>query len=110
MAKPHGFSAATSPAANAKLTRPWSTNAALPLLQRRNPTGQLLLGHRRGGVVHKRGRSVGVVEHPRRLPGHVVTGPDRAIGVIDVGEVQVVFRDEVLHRPHVGVSRDAYEG
>jgi len=26
MANPHGFSAATNPAANAKLTRPWSTN------------------------------------------------------------------------------------
>src|SRR5262249_28946265 len=96
MAKPHGFSAATRPAPNARPTRSRSTEG---LRQRRHPIGQLLLGHGRGRVVHERRRTVGAIEHIRRLPRNVVPRPDRSVGVIEVGEVEVVLRYKGLHGP-----------
>src|SRR5690348_4985475 len=91
MAKPQGFSAATSPAPKAKPTRSWST-VRCGLRQCRHPVGQLLLGHRRGRVVHEGGRAVGTVEDISRLPRHVVPGPDRPVGVVEVREIEVVLR------------------
>src|SRR5262249_38840004 len=82
MAKPQGFRAATNPAANARPTRPRSTALRG---QRGDPAGQLLLRHRRGGVVDERRATVRPIEHPRRLPGHVVAGPDRTVGVVERG-------------------------
>src|SRR5882757_3503049 len=109
MAKPHGFSAATNPAVNAKLSRPWSTNVRLRR-QRGNTAGELLLGHRRGGVVHERRSAVAAIEHVGRLPRDVVASPDRPVGVVEIGEVQVVLRHEVLHRAHVRAGRDTDKG
>src|ERR1700730_16964248 len=106
MANPQGFSAATKPAAKARPTRPRSTASA----QRRHPARQLVLGHGRGGVVDERRAAIRPVEHVGRLPGDVVAGPDRAVGVVEGGEIQVVLGDEVLHCPHIRVRRDADEG
>src|SRR5271166_2305178 len=105
MANPQGFRAATSPAAKARPTRPRSTGS----VQRGDPAGQLLLGHGRGGVVDERRAAIRPVEHPSRLPRDVVAGPDRAVGVVEGGEIQVVLGDEVLHRPDIRVRRDTDE-
>src|SRR6516225_2346787 len=107
MANPQGFRAATNPAAKASPTRPRSTRSGG---QRGDPSGQLLRRDRRGGIVDERRAAVRAIEHPGRLPGHVVAGPDRAVGVVEVGEPQVVLRDKALHRTDVGVGRDADEG
>src|SRR5258705_4673953 len=109
MAKPQGFSAATSPAPKAKPTRSWSTVRG-DLRQRRYPVGQLLLRHGRGRVVHERRRPICTVEHVRRLPRDVVAGPYRRVGIVEVGEVEVVLRHEALHGRDVGARRDADEG
>src|SRR6516165_10324614 len=107
MANPQGFRAATNPAAKARPTRPRSTRSGR---QRGDPARQLLLRNGRCRVVDERRAAVRAVEHPGRLPGHVVAGPDRAVGVVEVGEIQVVLRDKALHRTDVGVGRDADEG
>src|SRR5438270_2135202 len=80
MANPHGFRAATNPAAKARPTRPRSTG----LTQRGHPAGQLVLGHGRGGVVDERRAAIGPVEHVGGLPRDVVAGPYRTVGVGEV--------------------------
>src|SRR5262249_51637937 len=109
MAKPQGFSAATNPAAKAKPTRSWSTLCG-DLRQCRYPIGQLLHGHGRSRVVHECRGAICAVKHIGRLPRDVVTGPDRPVAVIEVGEVEVVLRHEALHGRDVGAGRDADEG
>src|SRR5689334_235721 len=74
MANPHGLRAATNPAAKARPTRPWFTGS---VRQRGHSAGQLVLWHGSGRVVDEGRAAVGAVEHVGRLPGHVVTGPDR---------------------------------
>src|SRR4029078_10589214 len=106
MATPNGSTTANKPAPKAKPTRSWSTVRG-DLGQRRYPVGQLLGGHGRGRVVHERGRAVGTVEHVSRLPRDVVAGPDRPVGVVEVGEVEVVLGHEALHGGDVGAARDA---
>ena len=77
--------------------------------ERRDPLLQFLLRHRRRRVVHERRCAVGAIEHVRRLPRHVVPRPDGTVGVVEVGEVQVVLRHEALHGRDVGASGDTDE-
>src|ERR1700677_82831 len=107
MANPHGFSAATNPAAKARPTRPRFTGL---VRQSGHSAGQLLLGHRRRRVVDECRAAIGAIEHICRLPWHVVASPDRAVGVVEVGEVQVVLGDEILRCSDIRVRRDADAG
>src|SRR6478736_9074981 len=108
-ANPHGLSAATSPAANASPSSSWFTRGYLSA-QRGYAAGQILLGHGGGRVVDEGGRSVRFDEEVGGLPGDIEPGPQRAVGVVEVGEVQVVPRYEALHRADIGAPRDTDEG